>query len=86
MLQSTTRFIANEKALKDSWKKEKIENLSILLQGALAAEGMVIMGQVARGYGVDDVKVGAAVELVVETLFEDDDHEYTVWKWKPVSA
>ena len=49
----------------------------------LQAEGMVVMGQVATGYGVDDLEVGAPVELVVETLFEDDDHEYTVWKWKP---
>ena len=41
MLVSTTRLIANNNALKDSWKKEKIENLAILLKGALAAEGMV---------------------------------------------
>lgn len=41
ILSSTTRLIANEKALKDPWKKDKIENLSILLKGALAAEGMV---------------------------------------------
>ena len=52
----------------------------------LAAEGMVVMGQLASGYGVNDVKVGSPVELVVETLFEDDEHEYTVWKWKPVNA
>jgi ATP phosphoribosyltransferase len=32
---------ANKKALQDPWKKEKIENMSILLKGALAAEGMV---------------------------------------------
>jgi ATP phosphoribosyltransferase len=41
ILVSTTRFIASPAALKDSWKKEKIENISVLLQGALAAEGMV---------------------------------------------
>ncbi|GAB1401903.1 ATP phosphoribosyltransferase [Elusimicrobiota bacterium] len=41
MLVSTTRLIANNNALKDCWKKEKIENLAILLKGALAAEGMV---------------------------------------------
>jgi uncharacterized OB-fold protein len=52
----------------------------------LAGEGMVVMGQVAVGYGVDDLTVGTPVELVVETLFEDDDHEYTMWKWKPVPA
>ena len=52
----------------------------------LVDEGLVVMGQVANGVGVEDLKVGAPVELVVETLFEDDDHEYTIWKWKPVSA
>jgi len=41
ILSSTTRLIANENALKDKWKREKIENLAILLKGALAAEGMV---------------------------------------------
>jgi len=41
MLTSTTRFIANDKALADKWKREKIENMAMLLKGALAAEGMV---------------------------------------------
>jgi ATP phosphoribosyltransferase len=41
LLSSTTRFIANKAAWKDDWKRKKIENISILLQGALAAEGMV---------------------------------------------
>jgi len=41
MFVSTTRFIANTKALKESWKKEKIENMAMLLKGALASEGMV---------------------------------------------
>lgn len=40
-LSSTTRFIANKNAWKDSWKRNKIENIAILLKGALAAEGMV---------------------------------------------
>ena len=41
LLTSTTRFIANPAALKDPWKKNKIENIAILLKGALNAEGMV---------------------------------------------
>ncbi|MGQ0645644.1 MAG: ATP phosphoribosyltransferase [Elusimicrobiota bacterium] len=41
LLTSSTRFIANHKAWEDSWKRHKIENLAILLQGALAAEGLV---------------------------------------------
>jgi len=41
MLESTTCIIANKKALKDPWKKKKIDNLTMLLQGALAAEEKV---------------------------------------------
>lgn len=41
LLTSSTRFIANEKAWNDAWKKEKMENLAMLLKGAIAAEGLV---------------------------------------------
>ncbi len=41
MLESTTRLIANRKAWADPWKRKKIENMSMLLQGALAAEEKV---------------------------------------------
>jgi ATP phosphoribosyltransferase len=41
VLISTTRFIANKKSWNQSWKREKLENIAILLKGALAAEGMV---------------------------------------------
>lgn len=41
ILTSTTRFIANRKSWQEDWKREKMENLYILLQGALNAEGMV---------------------------------------------
>ncbi len=41
MLESTTRVIANKKAWKDPWKRKKIENMTMLLQGALSAEEKV---------------------------------------------
>jgi ATP phosphoribosyltransferase len=41
LLTSSTRFISNENSWKDAWKREKMENMAMLLQGALAAEGMV---------------------------------------------
>jgi uncharacterized OB-fold protein len=47
-------------------------------------EGLVVLGQVADGYGVSDLSVGAEVELVVETLYTDDSGERTIWKWQPV--
>jgi ATP phosphoribosyltransferase len=43
ILESTTRLIANKAAWKNKWKRAKIEQLSILLQGALAAESMVLL-------------------------------------------
>ncbi len=56
---------------------------------ALAAvelpEGLVVLGQVADGYGVADLRVGAEAELVVETLYVDESGDRTVWKWKPVA-
>jgi uncharacterized OB-fold protein len=52
----------------------------------LAAEGMVVLGQVANGYSVDDLRVGGEVELVAETLFEDDENEYRIWRWKPIEG
>ena len=41
MLESSTRFVANKRSWKDRWKKQKMENLVLLLRGALAAEEKV---------------------------------------------
>lgn len=41
VLQSSTRFIANKESYEDGWKREKIETISLLLKGAIAAEGKV---------------------------------------------
>ena len=43
ILTSTTRLIANKKAWADPVKKKKIEQFSMLLQGALAAESRVLL-------------------------------------------
>ena len=43
LMVSTTRFIANKKAWKDKFKKQKIENLSILLNAAIDAKTTVGM-------------------------------------------
>jgi len=52
----------------------------------LADEQLVILAQVAKGYGVADLKVGAPVELVVEPVYEIDGVEHLMYRWKPVSA
>ncbi|MDD5097450.1 MAG: ATP phosphoribosyltransferase [Candidatus Omnitrophica bacterium] len=41
LCESTSQFIANKAAYKDSWKKEKMEQIAMLLKGAIAAEEKV---------------------------------------------
>lgn len=55
VLESTTRLIANKNALKDEWKRHKIENMAILLKGALAAEGMVGLKMNVREAALDSI-------------------------------
>lgn len=43
LLQSTTRFITNAAAQADPWKRQKMADLVLMLQGAMAAEGKVGM-------------------------------------------
>ncbi len=41
VLQSTTRFIANKAAYEDPWKRGKLDNIALMLESCLAAEGKV---------------------------------------------
>jgi len=41
LMQSNTQLIANKDAWQDTWKREKIENIAMLLQGALKADHIV---------------------------------------------
>ncbi|HEX9682957.1 MAG TPA: OB-fold domain-containing protein [Acidimicrobiales bacterium] len=52
----------------------------------LGPEALVILGQVAAGYTVDQLEVGMKVELVVEPLYVDDasGDERTTYRWRPV--
>jgi ATP phosphoribosyltransferase len=41
VLESNTQVIANKKAYADEWKRRKIDNIALMLQGAIAAQGRV---------------------------------------------
>ncbi len=41
VLQSTPRFIANHNAYQESWKQTKIDDIALLLRGAMNAEDLV---------------------------------------------
>ncbi|PTR32395.1 hypothetical protein C8K36_1011447 [Rhodococcus sp. OK519] len=67
-----------------------IANTDPYVPFALAAvelpEGLVVLGQVADGFGVADLKVGNPVELVIETLYTDETGDRSIWRWKPSAA
>ena len=41
VMESFTQVIANKKSMQDAWKCEKIQNLALMLCGAIAAQGRV---------------------------------------------
>ena len=51
----------------------------------LQAEGITILGQVADGIGVDALEAGMSMELVLRELYDDDEHVYFTWNWKPTN-
>lgn len=52
----------------------------------LEDERIVVLGQAAAGVTTADLRVGAPVEVVLETLYNVDGTDHLVWRWKPVGA
>ncbi len=52
----------------------------------LTEEKVVVLGQVARDCDFKNLKSGMEMELILEKLYEDDDKEYIIWKWKPAAG
>lgn len=50
----------------------------------LEQEQMIVLGQVAPGFTVDDLKVGDAMELILGVLHEDNEGPRTIWQWRPL--
>jgi ATP phosphoribosyltransferase len=99
LLTSTTRFIANQKAYADPWKKQKMDDLVLMLQGAMAAEGKVgLMMNVSR----DDLKAVLAILpalqnptisglsdeqwVAVNTILDEDTVRHIIPKLKAAGA
>jgi hypothetical protein len=47
---------------------------------------MIVLGQMAKGIGVERLRVGMRVELILETLYADTQSEKVIWKWQPADA
>lgn len=55
ILESTTKLHANNAAWEDSWKREKLQNLAVLLQGALRARSKVGLKMNVPGERLDAI-------------------------------
>jgi ATP phosphoribosyltransferase len=74
LLETNTQLIANKESWQDPWKKEKIQQIALLLQGALRADGMV-----ALKMNVPKDKLEAIVKLLpsitaptISNLYQSD--------------
>jgi ATP phosphoribosyltransferase len=75
ILQSTTRFIAHPAAVTDPWKRAKMDDLVLMLQGAMAAEGKVGLMMNVRKADKDRV-LAALPALQRPTISELSDPEW----------
>ncbi|NIL96431.1 MAG: ATP phosphoribosyltransferase [Planctomycetales bacterium] len=74
ILQSTTRFIANHDAWQDPWKKQKIDDIALMLRGAIAAEGKVgLMVNVPRGQLQDVLAILPSLQNPTISNLADDE-------------
>ncbi|MHB2007984.1 MAG: ATP phosphoribosyltransferase, partial [Acidobacteriaceae bacterium] len=55
VLESETQLIANTVAYKDPWKKDKLDKIALMLQGAIAAQGQVGLMMNVRATGLPAV-------------------------------
>lgn len=46
-------------------------------------EKIVVLGPMADEVTLEDMRIGMKVELGLTTLYEDDEHEYISWEWRP---
>ena len=74
LLSSNTQLVANKEAWADDWKREKIENLALLLEGAIRAEGRVGLKMNVRRADLDGVveRLPALRNPTVAPLFDEE--------------
>src|SRR5262249_12033875 len=99
LLQSTPRFICNQKANSDPWKRQKMQDLILMLQGAMAAEGKVgLMMNVRRSDLPAVVRILPALQtptisslsdqewVAINTIIDEDTVRHIVPQLKQAGA
>jgi len=74
LLTSTPRFIVNKKAYQESWKKSKIDNIAMLLQGAINAQNKVGLKMNLKRADIESVKkvLPALKNPTVSSLLDEE--------------
>ncbi len=75
LFESNTQFIANENALKDEFKRKKLETLALMLKGAIDAQGRVGLMLNARKSDLDRI-LGVLPALNSPTVSQLSDPEW----------
>jgi ATP phosphoribosyltransferase len=99
LLQSTTRFICNQRAYADPWKKQKMDDLILMLKGAMAAEDKVgLMMNVRRSDLPAVLKILPALQnptvsslsdqewVAVNTIIDEDTVRHIIPQLKQAGA
>jgi ATP phosphoribosyltransferase len=75
LMESETQLIANKTAYKDEWKRKKIDNISLMLNAAIAAQGRVGLMLNARKADLEKV-IGVLPALNSPTVSQLSDAEW----------
>jgi ATP phosphoribosyltransferase len=75
LMESETQLIANKTAYKDEWKRKKIDNISLMLNAAIAAQGRVGLMLNARKADLQRV-IGVLPALNSPTVSQLSDAEW----------
>jgi ATP phosphoribosyltransferase len=75
VLESETQLIANTTAYQEPWKKDKIDKIALMLQGAIAAQGQVGLMMNVRASGLPAV-LGVLPALNSPTISTLSDAEW----------
>ncbi len=75
LMESETQLIANKDSYQDAWKREKINNIALMLNGAIAAQGQVGLMLNVRKVDLDAV-LGVLPALNSPTISHLSDPEW----------
>ena len=85
IMETNTKLIANKAAWADDWKRHKIENMAMLIEGALEADGRVGLKLNAPNESLNDV-IAALPQEKRPTVSPLRDHEGNEIPWSALEV